>query len=102
MDNTEALEIADELDAMAERITRYSNNTGDGLCTRAAQLLRALSRSQDVARVAEGWKLVPLKVTNEMIDTYSVTPSGIAGSPPHLQWVWDAVLSAAPQINPAE
>jgi hypothetical protein len=50
MDNREALEIADELDAMADRITRYSNSTGDGLCTRAAQLLRELSRSQDAPR----------------------------------------------------
>jgi hypothetical protein len=39
----EANEIADALDETADRITRFSNNPGDGICTRAAQLLRILA-----------------------------------------------------------
>jgi hypothetical protein len=85
MTNREELEIADELDAMAERITRYSNNTGDGLCTRAAQLLRALSRSQDVARVAEGWKTAVEWVKNNYQDWMTVDE------------LCNAMLAAAPQ-----
>lgn len=42
------------------------------------------------------WKLVPTKVTNEMIDAANAVPSGIAGSPPHWQWIWDAMLDASP------
>jgi hypothetical protein len=44
----------------------------------------------------QGWKLVPIKVTNGMIDAANAVPFGIAGSPPHWQWVWDAMLAAAP------
>jgi hypothetical protein len=44
-----------------------------------------------------GFKTVPVKVTDAMIDAANAAPSGIAGSPPHWQWVWDALLSAAPQ-----
>jgi hypothetical protein len=44
----------------------------------------------------EGWKIVPQKVTNGMIEAANATPSGIAGSPPHWQWVWDAMLAASP------
>jgi hypothetical protein len=37
------------LDAIAERITRFSNSTGDGTCERAAQLLRILSAAKPVS-----------------------------------------------------
>ena len=39
-----ATELADELDAMSERITRYSNSPGDGLCAEAAEEMRRLDR----------------------------------------------------------
>jgi hypothetical protein len=55
---------------------------------------RALLASKPA--VPEGWKLVPEKVTNAMIDAANDTPSGIAGTPPHWQWVWDAMLAASP------
>jgi hypothetical protein len=55
---------------------------------------RALLASKPA--VPEGWRLVPEKVTNAMIDAANDTPSGIAGTPPHWQWVWDAMLAAAP------
>ncbi|MDN7429029.1 hypothetical protein [Burkholderia sp. AU45388] len=47
-----ANEIADELDAIADRITRFSNSTGDGTCTRAAQLLRMLVAGRRAAESA--------------------------------------------------
>jgi hypothetical protein len=37
---SEALDIAERLEEISERITRFSNLTGDGIAARAAQLLR--------------------------------------------------------------
>lgn len=54
------------------------------------------AQSGQRAGVAEGWVLVPKKITNSMIYAASDVPSGIAGSPPHWQHVWDAMLAVAP------
>lgn len=43
----------------------------------------------------KGFVLVPEKVTNAMIDAANGTPLGIAGTPPHWQFVWDAMLAAS-------
>ena len=58
---------------------------------------RAAAPQAEAAQgVPDGWKIVPTKVDNAMIDAANNVPSGIAGSPPHWQWVWDAILAAAP------
>lgn len=49
--------------------------------------------------VPSGWKLVPLRVNNNMIDAANDTPTGIGGSPPHWQHVWDQMLCAAPEYK---
>lgn len=55
----------------------------------------------DVAKPAPaGMVLVPRKVTEAMNDAYNDVPSGFAGSPPASQWVWDAMLAAAPTTPP--
>lgn len=45
---------------------------------------------------SDGYVLVPVKITNAMIDAANNVPSGIGGSPPHWQWVWDAMIASAP------
>lgn len=49
-----------------------------------------------------GMVLVPRKVTEAMNDAYNDVPSGFAGSPPASQWVWDAMLAAAPAAQVAD
>jgi hypothetical protein len=57
----------------------------------------ALTAGKVAEQEPTGFKTVPVKVTDAMIDAANAVPSGLAGSPPHWQWVWDALLSAAPQ-----
>jgi hypothetical protein len=52
--------------------------------------------AEPVSVAPEGWRVVPEHVTDNMIDAANNTPSGIAGSPPHWQHVWDCMLDAAP------
>lgn len=58
-----------------------------------ADRLEAIAQQPSNA-APDGYVLVPRKVTNAMIDAYNNVPYGIAGSPPHGQWVWDAMIAA--------
>jgi hypothetical protein len=49
------------------------------------------------ATPAGEWIYVPRKITEAMCDACHDVPSGIAGSPPHPQWIWDAMLAASPR-----
>jgi hypothetical protein len=62
----------------------------------------ALTAGKVAEQEPTGFKTVPVKVTDAMIDAANAVPSGLAGSPPHWQWVWDALLSAAPQQTAQE
>lgn len=42
------------------------------------------------------WVRVPRKITEAMCDACHNAPGGFAGSPPHPQHLWDAMLAAAP------
>lgn len=81
---------------LSNELLRYLNETMfEGTANErvvAQTVWRLLSESQ----ASDGWQLVPTKVDNNMIDAANSVPDGFAGSPPPLQWVWDAVLAAAP------
>jgi hypothetical protein len=49
-DVMDALDIAEQLDEMSDRITRFSNYEGDAVCARAAQLLRTFANHQAARR----------------------------------------------------
>jgi hypothetical protein len=49
-DVRDALDIAEQLDEMSDRITRFSNYEGDAVCARAAQLLRTFANHQAARR----------------------------------------------------
>lgn len=54
-----ATELADELDAMAERITRYTNSPGDSLCAESAEEMRRLDRvNAELERDAARYRLL--------------------------------------------
>ena len=56
-------------------------------------------RPQPEPVIPEGWKLVPTRIDNNMIDAANNVPEGIFGTHPHWQWVWDAMLSSAPDYK---
>ncbi len=102
----------DERDQAAEDGTCLANAVGEfldvdvGEWSSANNPIRAAiealesyspATASESATITAGWQLVPTEVTNAMIDAANATPGGIAGSPPHWQWVWDAMLAAAPQ-----
>jgi len=49
------------------------------------------------ATPAGEWVCVPRKITEAMCDACHNVPSGFAGSPPHPQSIWDAMLAASPR-----
>lgn len=53
------------------------------------------------ARVPEGWKLVPKRITREMIDAHDQPVFGAEGISAYMQVVWDRILAAAP-LAPSE
>lgn len=81
----------DNQDGIAELLEEV-----DGEWIRYTDHCEAMKRAAISAGEAQqGHVLVPKKVTNAMIDAANAVPSGFAGSPPHWQFVWDAMLAAA-------
>lgn len=67
------------------------------------ELDRALSQSEQ-GRVPEGWKLVPVEPTEEMVDAGvdAECPPGCEGAVEEVVFTYRAMLAAAPQPNDGE
>ena len=77
--------------------TLASERTANAMLTAELEHTRAAAPvTQPQAAIPKGWKLVPEKVNNTMIDAFNDVPVGFGGSPPHVQHLWDAMLAAAP------